>query len=246
MDKQEFERHLNQEHRLHPFFVYIEEFVYGGTDGIVTTFAVVSGFSGANLGAETLNLSVIAVLLFGVANLLADGAAMGLGNVLAVRSSQRLYHNVYQQELKETKDSRDYEIAETVHLFEQEGFSLQDSQQLTQIVAKNPDFWVKFMVQREAGLEDKSNESAVKNGLATFMSFVLFGSIPLLPYFFGLSLDISFYFSIGCTVVALVLLGWLQSIVTKVAVLIAVFETLCVGGIAACIAYIVGVLFKVL
>ena len=95
MDKETFENHLKTEHQSSPFSEYLEEGVYGGTDGIVTTFAVVAGFSGANLGEHTLNLSVITVLLFGVANLIADGAAMGLGNYLSVKSAKALYKNAY-------------------------------------------------------------------------------------------------------------------------------------------------------
>ena len=52
---------------------YLRDLVYGANDGIITTFAVVAGVSGGNL-------SVRAVLVVGVANLLADGLSMGVGN----------------------------------------------------------------------------------------------------------------------------------------------------------------------
>jgi len=60
---------------------HIGDLVFGANDGIVTTFAVVSGVTGASL-----NLRVAVIL--GVANLLADGFAMGAGNYLGVRSEQ--------------------------------------------------------------------------------------------------------------------------------------------------------------
>lgn len=60
---------------------HIGDLVFGANDGIVTTFAVVSGVTGASLSPR------IAVIL-GVANLLADGFAMGAGNYLGVRSEQ--------------------------------------------------------------------------------------------------------------------------------------------------------------
>jgi VIT1/CCC1 family predicted Fe2+/Mn2+ transporter len=60
---------------------HIGDLVFGANDGIVTTFAVVSGVQGATLSAK------IAIIL-GIANLLADGFAMGAGNYLGMRSEQ--------------------------------------------------------------------------------------------------------------------------------------------------------------
>lgn len=58
---------------------YLGEIVYGGNDGIVTTFAVISGVAGADL-------SVQAMLVIGIVNLVADGFSMGASNYLSIRS----------------------------------------------------------------------------------------------------------------------------------------------------------------
>ncbi|MAG12923.1 hypothetical protein CL630_03900 [bacterium] len=58
---------------------YITEFVYGGIDGAVTTFAVVSGAIGASL-------SPAVILILGFANLFADGFSMGVSNYLSSKS----------------------------------------------------------------------------------------------------------------------------------------------------------------
>lgn len=62
---------------------YIRDLVYGANDGVVTTFAVVAGVNGGTLSAS-------AVLVLGVANLLADGLSMGVGNYLGIRSDERV------------------------------------------------------------------------------------------------------------------------------------------------------------
>ena len=62
---------------------YIRDLVYGANDGIITTFAVVSGATG---GA----LSYTAVLVIGAANLAADGMSMGVGNLLSIRAHERV------------------------------------------------------------------------------------------------------------------------------------------------------------
>jgi vacuolar iron transporter family protein len=61
---------------------YIRDLVFGANDGIITTFAVVSGVAG---GA----LPHVAVLVVGAANLAADGVSMGVGNFLAIRAHER-------------------------------------------------------------------------------------------------------------------------------------------------------------
>ncbi|MCE3287281.1 MAG: protein of unknown function transrane [Gaiellaceae bacterium] len=58
---------------------YLPDLVYGANDGIITTFAVVSGVVGAALSEEI-------ILILGFANLLADGFSMGASNFLARRS----------------------------------------------------------------------------------------------------------------------------------------------------------------
>lgn len=55
---------------------FLPEFVYGATDGTVTTFAIVAGAIGANL-------SRTAVLVIGIASVLADGYSMGVSNYLS-------------------------------------------------------------------------------------------------------------------------------------------------------------------
>jgi VIT1/CCC1 family predicted Fe2+/Mn2+ transporter len=64
---------------------YLAEVIYGANDGIVTTFAVVSGVAGAALDPGI-------VLVLGAANLFADGFSMGMSNYLS-RRSELDYHD---------------------------------------------------------------------------------------------------------------------------------------------------------
>jgi vacuolar iron transporter family protein len=59
---------------------YLSDLVYGANDGIITTFAVVSGVVGASLANSV-------VVILGLANLVADGFSMGASNYLARRST---------------------------------------------------------------------------------------------------------------------------------------------------------------
>ena len=62
---------------------YLSEFVYGGIDGAVTTFAVVAGATGARFDTTV-------ILVLGFANLIADGFSMGVGSYLSTKSEQEL------------------------------------------------------------------------------------------------------------------------------------------------------------
>lgn len=63
---------------------YLSEFVYGGIDGTITTFAVVSGATGAYFSSAV-------ILILGMANLFADGFSMAISNYLSNKSQQDLY-----------------------------------------------------------------------------------------------------------------------------------------------------------
>lgn len=64
---------------------YLSEFVYGGIDGAVTTFAVVAGATGARFDTKV-------ILVLGFANLIADGFSMGVGSYLSTKSEHELQH----------------------------------------------------------------------------------------------------------------------------------------------------------
>src|SRR3989344_3118884 len=72
-------------HRLHQG-TYIGDFVYGANDGIITTFAVVAGASGAAL-------SPWIIIILGLANLLADGLSMGASRFLSATSERDFYNS---------------------------------------------------------------------------------------------------------------------------------------------------------
>lgn len=242
--QKELAKHLRKEHQLSPFSTYLREIVYGGNDGIVTTFAVVAGFSGANLSHAN-GLGYVTVLLFGLANLFADASSMGLGNLLSMRSEQDRYKQERDKEMHEIKNNTDIEKKETEQLLMSKGFSQEQSNQLVKIYATNEDYWADFMMRYELEMSDPTNENALLTGSVTFISFIIFGAIPLIPYFIVGNNGNTFKLAIGATFIALLLLGLLRWKVTKDSLIRSVGEILVIGGISASIAYLVGTLFAI-
>lgn len=231
------------------FSDYFKEVIYGGIDGIVTTFAVVAGFAGAALGNdEVTRLSFAVVLLFGLANLFADAASMGLGNFLSVRSEKDLYIAVRNSEREKLQTSERIErVSATERLMQEKGFSAEDASLLATLYQKNDEHWLDFLLLHDKDMPDPRGENEMFTGLATFLSFMVFGAVPLLPFMLQDSGDpaVAFTYSIIGTLIALVLLGVLKWRVIGSAFTASLFEVVAVGGTAAVLAYFVGTFFAV-
>jgi len=157
---------------------YIRDLVYGANDGIITTFAVVAGVTGGSL-------SHLAVLVVGVANLAADGVAMGVGNLLAIRAHESAL----------AADGRP----------EEEAYP-----------------W--------------------KHGLATLVSFVVAGVVPLLPYMVPIQPGRRLSWSVLLTMASLFSVGVARAAVTRDRWWRTGFEMLLLGGVVAVAAYGAGAL----
>ncbi len=72
---------------------YLKDAIYGGVDGAVTTFAVVSGVAGAGLSPSI-------VIILGIANLVGDGFSMAAGNFLGTRAENQRIDQLRQIESK--------------------------------------------------------------------------------------------------------------------------------------------------
>ncbi|MFN3615593.1 MAG: VIT1/CCC1 transporter family protein [Rubrimonas sp.] len=233
-----------REHRVGRFSASLREIVYGGNDGIVTTFAVVAGFAGAAHGDSPVQLGALAVLIFGLANLFADATAMGLGSFLSSRAERDVYASHRARELRALRDGPEAERAGMVDLFRRQGVAEADARTLAATYARYPELAADFMMRHEVGLDDPGRDSAALNGLMTFLSFLSFGAIPLIPYFLLPPEIGTFRLSVAATFGALTLLGLLRWRVVGDGLARAVGETLLVGGVCAGVAWLVGLAFR--
>jgi vacuolar iron transporter family protein len=219
---------------------YIGSTVYGGLDGIITTFAVVSGVAGAQLGSGV-------ILILGVANLLADGFSMGTGDYLSTRSEREYYEREARRQAWEIEHFPEGKRAELFALLERHGYSEADAEQMVVIQTRNKERWANAMMIEELGML-KDNANPMANALATFTAFIVAGSLPLLVYLIGLAVPIapetSFPISILLSAMALFGLGASKVFVTRLNPIRSGLEMLLVGGFAGGVAYVVGALLK--
>jgi VIT1/CCC1 family predicted Fe2+/Mn2+ transporter len=152
----------------------IEDFVYGGTDGVITTFAIVAGAFGASL-------SVSVILILGFANLFADGFSMSVGNYL----SRRTYKEYIEKERKKEEWSIDNMIEEEKEeireIYRNKGFKEDILEDLVKVITSKKKVWVDTMMKEELGLVDDKKEPK-DTAITTFIAFNLLGLIPLSPF----------------------------------------------------------------
>lgn len=231
--------HRRQAHDQSSLKEYLRQIVFGGNDGIVTTFAIVAGFAGA--AAEGVaQIGGLAVLVFGLANLFADGVSMGLGEFLSARSQADLYRARRQEELAEIQRVPDHEQLELIEILKQRGMPDADASDVARRLMHHPDIVADLMMTYEFGMHVPEEDSPAVNGLFTFGSFVVFGAVPLVPYFLRPADNVSFYLSCAATAAALIALGLLRWRATNQGLWRSLSETLAVGGTCAFVAYGVG------
>jgi vacuolar iron transporter family protein len=222
---------------------FIKQIVYGGNDGIVTTFAVVAGFAGYGAqGAAT--LGGVAVLLFGLANLFADATAMGLGEFLSSRSELDVYRAARRREQKQIAAHPDRERSQVVRILIARRMAAPDAHRTADILSRNPEFMADFMMQYDIGMADPDRSGPAWRAVMTFLSFICFGAAPLLPYVLFGPAPATFGLSVAATALALAALGLLRWRVTSESLGRCVGETIGVGGTCALVAYAVGFAFK--
>lgn len=217
------------------FQEYLGEFVYGGIDGSVTTFAVVAGAAGAGLDSAV-------VIILGFANLIADGFAMSVGSYLSTKSEQENYDKHKAVEYWEVEHLPEKERQEIREIYQAKGFEGELLERVVAVITEDSDRWVDVMMKEELEMTEQTKSPLAMGGV-TFLSFQLFGLIPLLvyvvDYFAPKGFDL-FLISSVMTGVAFFLIGYLKSVVNQTNKLRSVLETLFLGGAAAALAYFVG------
>lgn len=219
----------------------LREVVYGGNDGIVTTFAIVAGFEGAGAGETGAGIGAGAVLLFGLANLFADASAMGLGAFLSARSADAAARA--RRRLHGAVPTHEAEAADAAAL-EARGLPAADARALAAILARAPTLRAEFAAGVLGPEPPESAGRPMRGAAATFLAFVVFGSAPLLPYLLRSPETIAFAASLIFALVALALLGALRWRATDESLPACLAETLGVGATCGVVAFAVGLMFR--
>ena len=192
----------------------LKPIIFGGLDGILTSFAIVAGAAGG-----TLSTSVI--LILGFSNIFADALSMGVGEFLSSKAENEWILSERKREAWEMENYPEGEVQEMIDIYESKGMSRKDAELVIKTMAKYKDFFVDVMMAEELALqvpeEDYTKES-MKEGVVMFCSFAAFGTFPLLGYviiptlFPGLGHEILFRCACIVTGIVLFIMGCVKSL----------------------------------
>lgn len=211
---------------------YVRDWIYGGIDGAVTTFAVVAGVAGADLPTQT-------VLILGAANLIADGFSMGASNFSGTKSERDDYDRLAAVERKHVALNPDGEREEIRQIFAAKGFSGPGLERVVATITSSEPGWIQTMLAEEYGLAT-AQRSPWAAAATTFLAFLVCGLVPLLPYVLGGGIAASTtataitFFGIGSVKSRWSTTMWWRS----------GLETLLIGMCAAALAFLVGLGLK--
>ncbi|HZD33772.1 MAG TPA: VIT1/CCC1 transporter family protein [Nitrososphaeraceae archaeon] len=223
----------------------IEDFVYGATDGAITTFAVVAGVVGASLPPSV-------ILILGFANLFADGFSMSIGNYLSEQTRREYIQSQRKKEEWEIDNLAAQEEQEIRDIYKQKGFKEEILEEIVRVIISKKKVWADTMMKEELGLIEDMNRSPRDAAITTFTAFNLIGIIPLVPFILlhvsGFSsawtTSDAFLYSVVFTAVAFFLIGIIRGKTVNRPLIRTGLNTLTIGGIAASVAYMVGYLIS--
>ena len=220
----------------------IKPIIFGGLDGILTSFAIVAGAAGGNLSPEV-------VLILGFSNIFADALSMGVGEFLSSKANNEWILSERRREEWELENYPEGEIKEMIEIYEDKGMSPDDAKLVVETMAKYKDFFVDVMMTQELELqvpEENHITESMKEGVVMFCAFAFFGALPLLGYaifpglFPGLSSDSLFLTACIVTAVVLFFMGSIKSFFSSQHWFKSGMETLLLGGACATVAFTIG------
>jgi VIT1/CCC1 family predicted Fe2+/Mn2+ transporter len=226
--------------RAAPRHSYLRDIVYGAVDGTVTTFAVVSGVAGAQLAPRI-------VVVMGLANVVADGFSMAVGNFLATRAERQLLQRARRTEEQHVDRVPLGEREEVRQIYAGKGFAGDDLERAVTVITSDRSRWVETMLQEELGLSTE-RPSPTRAALATFAAFIVAGFVPLLAFIvelgYGAGSFDPFRWSVVMTALVFFAIGMVKSRFVEQRWYRGGLEVLGVGGGAALLSYGVGLMLK--
>ncbi len=208
----------------------VRDVVIGMSDGLTVPFALAAGLSGAVASSRI-------VVTAGLAEVAAGSIAMGLGGYLAARSDAEHYASELAREEREIADVPDVEAREVSEMLESYGVAPSDAATVVTSMRRSPARWRDFMMRFELGLEEPDPRRALRSALTIAASYAVGGMIPLSPYFAISTVVRALKLSVGLTLLALLVFGYVKGRFTGAHPVRSALQTVFIGGLAAAAAF---------
>jgi len=206
--------------------------VFGASDGLVSNVCLILGVAGARPTGH-------AVLVSGVAGLLAGAFSMAAGEYVSVRSQREMFEHQIGAERDELRQYPAEEAAELSLIYQARGLGAVDADRMAARIIANPEVALDTLAREELGLDPGALGSPAGAAFFSFVSFAVGAAVPLAP-FLATGREIALRASVGLTALALFGVGCAISLFTGRGALRSGGRMLVIGAVAGTVTYAIG------
>ena len=214
----------------------VRDIVIGMSDGLTVPFALAAGLSGGLAGAANHNDIIVTA---GLAEIAAGSIAMGLGGYLAAKSDAEHYAKEREREKREVAEIPHEEMREVSEVFQEYGLTEEETRPIVEALRRQPKKWIDFMMRFELGLEKPEPKRAMTSALTIGGAYAAGGFVPLLPYMLTDAPSRALFVSMGVTLMALLIFGFVKGRFTGMRPVRSALQTALIGSAAAGAAFMI-------
>ncbi|HTX91807.1 MAG TPA: VIT1/CCC1 transporter family protein [Anaerolineales bacterium] len=213
---------------------WIGQAIYGANDGLGSVFGIVSGVAGATAGGP-------AVLIAGLAGMVASALSMGSGAYLASKAEREVNLAEIGRERKELEIHPEEEMEELSLFYQLKGVPEEEARLLASRLIAQPEQALRTLTSEELGFTEQVLSNPWVEALSASLSTALGAFIPIIPFFFthGYAAIIA---SFAISTLAHFLIGAAKTVVTGLSPWKSGLEMTLVGLGEALITYLLGLL----
>ncbi len=214
----------------------VRDIVIGMSDGLTVPFALAAGLTGGLAGMPNPTGIIVTA---GLAEIAAGSIAMGLGGYLAAKSDAEHYAKEREREKREVAEIPHEEMREVAEVFQEYGLTEEETWPIVEALRREPRKWIDFMMRFELGLEKPDPKRALTSAITIGGADIAGGFIPLSPYIVVANPAHALLFSIGFTLLALLVFGFVKGRFTGMRPMRSALQTALIGSVAAGAAFMI-------
>jgi VIT1/CCC1 family predicted Fe2+/Mn2+ transporter len=206
--------------------------IFGVSDGLVSNSALVMGVAGGQAKGR-------AILLAGLAGLLAGSFSMGAGEYVSVRSQREMFEREIDLEAEELHEMPEEEAQELALIYRAKGVPKSEAEELARRISAEPSTALDTMAREELGINPEDLGSPWRVAVSSSASFAVGALVPVVPYLIG-SGTAAFVAAIAAGALALVVIGAGVGLITGRSMSRGAARQLLIGAGAAAVTFGVG------
>ena len=210
----------------------MRDFVFGFGDGVNTSLGIAAGVGGADASSDIIILAALVAMFTGA-------KAMAVQNYLAVKSHRELLKSEIDRENWEIENKPEDERKEIEDIYKAKGFTGKDLDMIVNKIISDKKVWLNTMLTEELNLNLDIAGHPLKSALIMFVSFLVGGILPIIPFFFSTGLT-PLLIAVGISLSASFIVGAVKSRMANTSLIKGGIEMAGLGTGIALIGYGIG------